>query len=83
MVITFVAPAQKVGRASKTPGSVLNRHNLQKWVSFQSASTNRVKFDLDPFGIAAFLQVIRYGSLVVNCFAALVGIGKGHNEDAD
>jgi threonine/homoserine/homoserine lactone efflux protein len=39
MVITFVAPAQKVGRASKTPGSVLNRHNLSKWVSFQSAST--------------------------------------------
>jgi len=39
MVITFIAPAQKVGWASKTPGSVLNRHSLQKWVSFQSAST--------------------------------------------
>ena len=26
MVITFFAPAQKMGRASKTPGSVLNRH---------------------------------------------------------
>ena len=28
MVITLFAPAKKVGRASKTPGSVLNRHNL-------------------------------------------------------
>ena len=28
---------------SKTPGSVLNRHNLQKWVSFQSASTDANK----------------------------------------
>jgi hypothetical protein len=33
------APAQKTGRASKTPGSILGRHNLYKWVSFRSAST--------------------------------------------
>jgi hypothetical protein len=39
MVITFFAPAQKTGRASKTPGSILGRHNLYKWVSFRSAST--------------------------------------------
>jgi hypothetical protein len=26
MVITFIAAAQKVGRASKTPGSVFSRH---------------------------------------------------------
>ena len=31
--------AQKTGRASKTPGSILGRHNLYKWVSFRSAST--------------------------------------------
>jgi diguanylate cyclase (GGDEF)-like protein/PAS domain S-box-containing protein len=41
MVITFFAPAQKTGRASKTPGSILGRHNLYKWVSFRSAPTGK------------------------------------------
>ena len=35
----LVTPAQKSGRASKTPGSVLNRHNFYKWLSFRSAAT--------------------------------------------
>jgi len=39
MVITLFAPAQKSGRASKTPGSVLKRHSLYEWLSFRSAAT--------------------------------------------
>jgi hypothetical protein len=41
MVITLFTPAQKLGSASKTPGSVLSRHNLYKWLSFRSAATRR------------------------------------------
>jgi hypothetical protein len=33
------APAQKVGRASKTSGSVLHQHRLYEWFSFRSVST--------------------------------------------
>jgi hypothetical protein len=36
----LVPSAQKLGRGSKTPGSVLNRHSLYKWVSFESAATS-------------------------------------------
>jgi|GEM_PF-4764690 len=39
-LVSADTPAQKTGRASKTPGSILGRHNLDKWVSFRSASTN-------------------------------------------
>src|ERR1019366_7978602 len=31
--------AQKYSRVGQTPGSVLGRHNPQKWLSFRSAST--------------------------------------------
>jgi hypothetical protein len=51
MVITLFAPAQKVGRASKTPGSVLKRHNLYKWLSFRSAATAVKRI---PFGAPVF-----------------------------
>ena len=34
-----MSSAQKLGRASKTPGSVLDRHYGLKWVSFRSAAT--------------------------------------------
>jgi hypothetical protein len=55
MVITLFAPAQKSGRASKTPGSVLKRHNLYKWLSFRSAATpNDVELAIyERFGMAA------------------------------
>jgi hypothetical protein len=50
MVITLFAPAQKVGRASKTPGSVLSRHNLYKWLSFRSAATDEQTLFAQRFG---------------------------------
>ena len=39
MVITSLSPAQELGRTSRTPGSIFDRHNPYKWVSFRSAAT--------------------------------------------
>ena len=39
MVTPCLSSAQNLGRASKTLGSVLNRHYGPKWVSFRSATT--------------------------------------------
>jgi DNA helicase-2/ATP-dependent DNA helicase PcrA len=41
MVITYYFSCLLIGRSSRTPGSVLGRHNAYKWVSFRSASTGR------------------------------------------
>jgi AraC-like DNA-binding protein len=64
MVITFFAPAQKTGRASKTPGSVLDRHYALKWVSFRSAATRLGYSHVNHF-ISAFKRKFGYspGSL--------------------
>ena len=39
MVITLFVRCPKIGKACKTPGSVLNRHSGLQWVSFRSAVT--------------------------------------------
>jgi NAD(P)-dependent dehydrogenase (short-subunit alcohol dehydrogenase family) len=72
-VITFFAPAQKTGRASKTPGSVLDRHYALKWVSFRSAATPnylysetyypKARFVDDPAGRAYIEQTVPAGRL--------------------
>jgi hypothetical protein len=62
MVITLFAPAQKVGRASKTPGSVLKRHNLYKWLSFRSAATAVEQ----KCNLPSLAQSLQFGGIICN-----------------